>query len=51
MNPSVNHILGVPSYPSVSALPKTPDLAVVAVPAAAVTATAEECGKAAPPAG
>ncbi|MFF9000480.1 GNAT family N-acetyltransferase [Streptomyces achromogenes] len=46
VNPSVNHILGVPSYPSVSALPKVPDLAVVAVPAAAVPATAEECGKA-----
>ena len=29
VNPSVNHILGVPSYPSVSALPKIPDLAVV----------------------
>ncbi|MGW3658274.1 bifunctional acetate--CoA ligase family protein/GNAT family N-acetyltransferase [Streptomyces sp. NPDC005151] len=46
VNPSVSHILGVPSYPSVSALPKTPDLVVVAVPAAAVSATAEECGKA-----
>ncbi|MEV0414905.1 GNAT family N-acetyltransferase [Streptomyces sp. NPDC050448] len=46
VNPSVNHILGVPSSPSVSALPKTPDLAVVAIPAAAVPATAEECGKA-----
>ncbi|MGW7821591.1 bifunctional acetate--CoA ligase family protein/GNAT family N-acetyltransferase [Streptomyces puniciscabiei] len=46
VNPSVNHILGVPSYSSVSALPKTPDLVVVAVPAAAVPATAEECGKA-----
>ncbi|MER6736199.1 bifunctional acetate--CoA ligase family protein/GNAT family N-acetyltransferase [Streptomyces puniciscabiei] len=46
VNPSVNHILGVPSYPSVSALPKTPDLVVVAVPAAAVPDTAEECGKA-----
>ncbi|MFE0348846.1 bifunctional acetate--CoA ligase family protein/GNAT family N-acetyltransferase [Streptomyces griseoluteus] len=46
VNPSVNHILGVPSYPSVSALPKTPDLVVVAVPAAAVPVAAEECGKA-----
>ncbi|MFF8925902.1 GNAT family N-acetyltransferase [Streptomyces longwoodensis] len=46
VNPSVNHILGVPSYPSVSTLPKIPDLAVVAVPAAAVPETAEECGKA-----
>ncbi|MEV6291427.1 GNAT family N-acetyltransferase [Streptomyces sp. NPDC051896] len=46
VNPSANHILGVPSYPSVSALPKTPDLVVVAVPAAAVPVAAEECGKA-----
>ncbi|MFS8204726.1 GNAT family N-acetyltransferase [Streptomyces sp. CWNU-52B] len=46
VNPSATSILGVPSYPSVSALPRTPDLAVVAVPAAAVPATAEECGKA-----
>ncbi|MEU6031469.1 GNAT family N-acetyltransferase [Streptomyces tauricus] len=46
VNPSVASILGVPSYPSVSALPRTPDLVVVAVPAAAVPATAEECGKA-----
>ncbi|MER7187509.1 GNAT family N-acetyltransferase, partial [Streptomyces hyaluromycini] len=46
VNPSVTSVLGVPCYPSVSALPKTPDLVVVAVPAAAVPATAEECGKA-----
>jgi len=46
VNPSVSSLLGVPSYPSVGAVPKTPDLAVVAVPAAAVPATAEECGKA-----
>uniref|UniRef100_UPI000A589799 GNAT family N-acetyltransferase n=1 Tax=Streptomyces acidiscabies TaxID=42234 RepID=UPI000A589799 len=46
VNPSVTSLLGVPSYPSVSVLPKTPDLVVVAVPAPAVTATAEECGKA-----
>ncbi|PWG15331.1 GNAT family N-acetyltransferase [Streptomyces sp. V2] len=46
VNPSVTSILGVPSYPSVSVLPRTPDLVVVAVPAPAVAATAEECGKA-----
>ncbi|MFD1659257.1 GNAT family N-acetyltransferase [Streptomyces caeni] len=46
VNPSVSSVLGVPCHPSVSALPKTPDLVVVAVPAAAVPATAEECGKA-----
>ncbi|MCK8437596.1 GNAT family N-acetyltransferase [Streptomyces sp. D2-8] len=46
VNPAATAILGVPSHPSVSALPRTPDLAVLAVPAGAVPATAEECGKA-----
>ncbi|KUN88497.1 CoA-binding protein [Streptomyces bungoensis] len=46
VTPNVSHVLDVPSYPSVGALPATPDLVVVAVPAAAVPATAEECGKA-----
>ncbi|WP_055493905.1 bifunctional GNAT family N-acetyltransferase/acetate--CoA ligase family protein [Streptomyces sp. TP-A0356] len=46
VNPNVTSILGVPCHPAVGALPRVPDLAVVAVPAAAVPATAEECGKA-----
>ncbi|GGN48634.1 acyl-CoA synthetase [Streptomyces albiflavescens] len=46
VNPKVTSLFGVPSYPSVSALPKVPDLAVLAIPADALTATAEECGKA-----
>ncbi|MEU9388062.1 GNAT family N-acetyltransferase, partial [Streptomyces sp. NPDC048279] len=46
VNPSVTSVLGVPCYPSVSALPRTPDLVVVAVPAAAVPVIAEECGRA-----
>jgi acyl-CoA synthetase (NDP forming)/GNAT superfamily N-acetyltransferase len=46
VNPSATSILGVPCHPSVGALPRTPDLAVVAVPAAAVPAAAEECGRA-----
>ncbi len=46
VNPAAASLLGVPCHPSVAALPQTPDLAVVAVPAAAVPATAEECGKA-----
>jgi acyl-CoA synthetase (NDP forming)/GNAT superfamily N-acetyltransferase len=45
VNPSAGSLLGVRSYPSVGALPKVPDLAVIAVPAAAVPDTAEECGK------
>ncbi|KAB1972890.1 acetate--CoA ligase family protein, partial [Streptomyces triticiradicis] len=46
VNPRVESVLGVPSHPSVAALPMTPDLVVVAVPAAGVPAVAEECGKA-----
>ncbi|CCK32509.1 acyl-CoA synthetase [Streptomyces davaonensis JCM 4913] len=46
VNPGAHAILGVPCHSSVSALPLTPDLAVLAVPAAAVPDTAEECGKA-----
>ncbi|MGW0705898.1 bifunctional acetate--CoA ligase family protein/GNAT family N-acetyltransferase [Streptomyces sp. NPDC002643] len=46
VNPAAHSILSVPCHPSVSALPRTPDLAVLAIPAAAVPATAEECGKA-----
>ncbi|MEU6255799.1 GNAT family N-acetyltransferase [Streptomyces sp. NPDC047043] len=46
VNPAATAILGVPSYPSVAVLPVTPDLAVLAVPAAGIPETAEECGKA-----
>jgi acyl-CoA synthetase (NDP forming)/GNAT superfamily N-acetyltransferase len=46
VNPGAEAILGVPSYPDVGALPVAPDLVVVAVPADAVPALAEECGKA-----
>ncbi|MFE0252337.1 GNAT family N-acetyltransferase, partial [Streptomyces sp. NPDC059010] len=46
VNPRADSILGVPCRSSVGALPKTPDLAVLAVPAAAIPGTAEECGKA-----
>lgn len=46
VNAHVTSLLGVPSCPSVAALPKTPDLVVVAVPAAAVPAVADECGRA-----
>ncbi|WP_328437182.1 GNAT family N-acetyltransferase [Streptomyces sp. NBC_00444] len=45
VNPRATSIMGVPSYPSISALPKTPDLVVVAVPSAGIPAAAEECGK------
>lgn len=46
VNPGAHAILGVPCYPSVGALPVTPDLVVVAVPAHEVPDVAEECGKA-----
>ncbi|MFD5216050.1 bifunctional acetate--CoA ligase family protein/GNAT family N-acetyltransferase [Streptomyces tendae] len=46
VNPATTAILGVPSYPSVGALPIAPDLVVVASPAGTVPAVAEECGKA-----
>ncbi|MFJ5260083.1 GNAT family N-acetyltransferase [Streptomyces sp. NPDC088387] len=46
VNPGAHSILSVPCHPSVGALPRTPDLAVLAVPAAAVPSAAEECGKA-----
>ncbi|MEU6541370.1 GNAT family N-acetyltransferase [Streptomyces sp. NPDC047000] len=46
VNPAATSLLGVPCHPSVTALPVTPDLAVIAVPAAAVPAVAEECGTA-----
>ncbi|MFI1921089.1 GNAT family N-acetyltransferase [Streptomyces sp. NPDC020377] len=46
VNPRVTSVLGVPSHPSVAALPRTPDLVIVAVPAGAVPAVADECGRA-----
>ena len=45
VNPHAVHMEGVPCLPSVTALPEPPDLAVVAVPPAAVPAVADECGR------
>jgi len=36
VNPSSEAVLGVPCFPSLKALPKTPDLAVICTPASAV---------------
>jgi acyl-CoA synthetase (NDP forming)/GNAT superfamily N-acetyltransferase len=44
VNPPAREISGVPSFPSVRALPEAPDLAVIAVAPPGVVATAEECG-------
>ncbi|RLU89214.1 GNAT family N-acetyltransferase [Streptomyces griseocarneus] len=45
VNPHARVIERFPCHPSVSALREAPDLAVVAVPAAAVPSVAEECGR------
>jgi acyl-CoA synthetase (NDP forming)/GNAT superfamily N-acetyltransferase len=45
VNPHAVHMEGVPCLPSVTALPEPADLAVVAVPPAAVPAVADECGR------
>jgi len=45
VNPHADNIDGIACYPSVSTLPETPDLAVVAVPAGAVVEVAEDCGR------
>lgn len=45
VNPHADEILGLPAYRSVSDLPETTELAVVAVPAAAVVGVAEDCAK------
>ncbi|MGW2817385.1 bifunctional acetate--CoA ligase family protein/GNAT family N-acetyltransferase [Streptomyces sp. NPDC001415] len=45
VNPHGASFMGVRAHPSVGSLPQVPDLAVLAVPAAAVPDAAEECGK------
>ncbi|MQY14542.1 hypothetical protein SRB5_47100 [Streptomyces sp. RB5] len=46
VHPQVRAIEHVPCHPSVAALPEVPELAVLALPAAAVADAAEECGAA-----
>ncbi|WP_457030747.1 GNAT family N-acetyltransferase, partial [Kitasatospora sp. P5_F3] len=46
VNPYAEQIAGEPAYPALSALPGTPDLAVLAVPPQVVPGAAEECGRA-----
>ncbi|WP_284740522.1 bifunctional GNAT family N-acetyltransferase/acetate--CoA ligase family protein [Amycolatopsis sp. RTGN1] len=45
VNPHAREILAVPSVPSVAALSRTPELAVVCLPAPAAADAVEECGK------
>jgi acetyl coenzyme A synthetase (ADP forming)-like protein len=47
VNRSAPAVQAMPAYPSVAELPRRPDLAVIAVPAASVIAVARECGAAA----
>jgi len=44
VNPSHENILGLQCYPSLSALPEVPELAVIIVPAPSVREVLEECG-------
>ena len=46
VNPESEAVLGVPCFPSVASLPKTPDLAVICTPAEQVPALVRECGEA-----
>ncbi|MDM0047102.1 acetate--CoA ligase family protein [Variovorax dokdonensis] len=43
VNPGAAEIQGLRAWPSLRALPDAPDVAIVAVPAAAVSATIEDC--------
>ncbi len=46
VNPQAGSVCGIHAYASVADLPMAPDLAIIAVPADAVAAVIEECGKA-----
>jgi acetyltransferase len=45
IHPTADEVLGHTVYPSVPAIPETPDLAVLIVPPQAVLGVAEECGQ------
>ncbi len=45
INPKAGEILGLKTYPSVSALPETPDLAVVVIPYPRVPDSIRDCGE------
>ncbi len=44
VNPRRDSVAGLPAYPSLSACPQTPDLAVIAVPASSVAGIVDEAG-------
>ena len=45
VNPHADSVMGVKAYPSIMAVPGDVDLAIIAVPAALVARTADECGQ------
>src|ERR1700710_629674 len=45
IHPTAPTILDLPTYPSISAVPGPVELAVIVVPARAVLAVVDECGK------
>ncbi len=45
VNPRYGELLGVPCFPTVAALPETPDLGLVMLPAPLVLNAIEECGR------
>lgn len=45
VHPTADEVQGVPSFPSVAALPEVPDLACIVVPAAAVPDAVRSCGE------
>ncbi|NQU32000.1 MAG: bifunctional acetate--CoA ligase family protein/GNAT family N-acetyltransferase [Bacteroidetes bacterium] len=46
VNPKREAVMGIPCYPNVASLPKTPDLAVIMTPAEQVPDIIDECGNA-----
>ena len=46
VSPSLEAVMGIPCFPGIAALPKTPDLGIIAAPAAQVGGLVRECGEA-----
>lgn len=46
INPKREAVQGVPAYPDVASVPRTPDLAIIATPAETVPGVIRECGEA-----
>ena len=45
INPKATDVQGIRAYPDLASLPEVPDLVMIALPAAAVPVTLEECGR------